>query len=270
VTPTTGDGDAFLESGESGTLALTVRNVGDGTATGVSVRVSTDDSRATVTPSAQSYGDMPADTSKAKSFTLALAPSYPRGRPVTLTVRSTFAGRLSPTTATLVVRTGQPATTSTTFPYNGPPVPIPDADEAGASVHIAVPATFGYAAKLTFSVDGTTCTSPATVGIDHTYVSDLTGTLTSPAGRTATVFSHAGGSGDNMCRVVFDDAAADPFALATTTDAPFTGTWKPDEPLATLLTTPAGGAWTFTARDALPADTGSIRAVSLHLTGYVG
>ena len=46
----TGDGDAFLEPGESATLRLPVKNVGDGTATGVSVTVTTGDARAVVTP----------------------------------------------------------------------------------------------------------------------------------------------------------------------------------------------------------------------------
>ena len=37
VTPVTGDGDAYLEPGETATMAIPVTNVGDGTATGVSV-----------------------------------------------------------------------------------------------------------------------------------------------------------------------------------------------------------------------------------------
>jgi subtilisin-like proprotein convertase family protein len=73
-----------------------------------------------------------------------------------------------------------------------------------------------------------------------------------------------------MCQVVFDDTAATPFAEATVDDAPYTGTWRPDEPLADLLFGSVDGTWTFHVEDAAPADTGSIRAVSLHLTGFVG
>ena len=39
----TGDGDAYLEPGETATLALPVTNVGDGTATGISVTATSDD-----------------------------------------------------------------------------------------------------------------------------------------------------------------------------------------------------------------------------------
>ena len=41
---------------------------------------------------------------------------------------------------------------------------------------------------------------------------DLTGTLTSPAGKVAVLFQRSGGNSENLCQVVFDDAAARPFA----------------------------------------------------------
>ncbi len=81
---------------------------------------------------------------------------------------------------------------------------------------MAIPVSgVGYASNLTFSVDGTACSAAegsTTVGIDHTFVSDLVGTLTSPSGQTVTVFDDEGGSGNNLCQVVFDDAATTPFA----------------------------------------------------------
>ena len=60
VTPATGDGDAYLEPGESATLTLPVTNVGDGTATGISATAATGDPLAVVTPRSRSYGDLPA------------------------------------------------------------------------------------------------------------------------------------------------------------------------------------------------------------------
>jgi subtilisin-like proprotein convertase family protein len=52
-------------------------------------------------------------------------------------------------------------------------------------------------------------------------------------------------------------------------DAPFTGTWQPHEPLAKLLNSSTDGTWTFKVVDDFAQDTGSIRAVSLHITGFV-
>jgi subtilisin-like proprotein convertase family protein len=272
LTPLTGDGDAFLEPGESATAALPAVNQGDGTATGVSVRVTSADPLVTVTPRTRSYGSIQAGASKSKDFTVALAASYPLGKPVQLATQVTFAGVLSPTSSTATIQTGQPAATATTFAYAGAPIPIPDASPAGASVVIPVTG-IGYAANLTFSIDGASCSTDdgaTTVGIDHTFVSDLVGTLTNPGGQVARLFVRAGGGGNNLCQVVFDDAAAAPFASVTSADAPFTGIWQPADALATLRTAPVDGNWTFTAVDTTGADTGSVRSVSLHVTGFVG
>jgi subtilisin-like proprotein convertase family protein len=270
ITPTTGDGDAYLEPGENATVALPADNVGDGTATGVSVVVESDDPRAVVTPRSRSYGNIAAGASKSRDFTLKLAAGYPLGRPVTLRVRATFAGVLSPTSGTVVVPTGQPSATVQSFAYSGAVVPIPDNDPTGAAASVDVTGV-GYASSLTFSIDGTACSTTAaspTVGVDHTFAGDLVGTLTAPDGGTATLFSRSGAGGNNLCQVVFDDAAAAPFSSVLSTNAPFTGTWRPNSSLAALRVSPADGAWTLRVADRANADTGSIRAFSLHLTGY--
>ena len=156
------------------------------------------------------------------------------------------------------------------FSYTGPAVPIPDADEDGASVEIPV-AGFGYASKVALSVDGTTCNTTAgstTVGIDHTFVGDLVGTLTAPGGSIATVFDGGGGGGNNICQAVFTDTATRDFGDALTSAAPFTGDWLPATPLAELLGAPADGTWTLNVADTAAVDTGNVRAVSLRLTGF--
>jgi subtilisin-like proprotein convertase family protein len=185
-------------------------------------------------------------------------------------VRVTFAGVLSPTASTVTVKTGRPAAAATTFAYAGDPVPIPDNAPAGASVTIPVTG-FGYADRLTFSIDGTTCTTSTpstTVGIDHSFVSDLTATLTAPGGPSATLFSGDGGSGNNLCQVVFDDAATTAFDGVLASRAPFTGTWRPDDPLDPLLADSVDGEWTLKVVDQAARDVGSVHAVSLHLTGF--
>lgn len=271
VTVTTGDGDAFLEPGETARLRLPVTNVGDGTATGVSVTVSTGDAKAVVTPRSQSYGEIAPGITRSQDFTLRLASDYPLGKRVALNVRVTFAGVLSPTADSFSVPTGQPGTESQRFSYAGPPVAIPDASTLGATVVIPV-SGFGYASKVRFSIDGATCTTAVgstTVGIDHSFTGDLTGTLTAPSGVSARLFQRVGGTGNNLCQVVFDDAATRAFQSVVAANAPFTGTWKPFEPLTGLLDTSTDGDWTFTVTDGARLDTGTVRAVSLELTGFV-
>ena len=108
-------------------------------------------------------------------------------------------------------------------------MPIPDALAAGVSVTIPVTGV-GYASKLTFSIDGTDCTTASgddEVGLDHTFVGDLVGTLTAPDGRTVTLFERDGGGGNNLCQTVFDDAATQSFSSVPANRAPFTGSWRP-------------------------------------------
>ena len=148
---------------------------------------------------------------------------------------------------------------------------IPDASTVGATVTIPVTGV-GYASKITFAVNGTTCSEdPAstTVGINHSYVGDLTGVLKSPAGTEVQIFARNGGTGENLCQAVFDDAAARSISIALAGDDPFNGSWRPIQPLAPLLDASTNGDWTFKVTDSAAADTGRIRAVSLSLTGFV-
>ncbi|GID60956.1 hypothetical protein Aco03nite_093600 [Actinoplanes couchii] len=270
VTPTTGDGDAYLEPGEQGTVTLPVRNAGDGTATGVSVVVDSDHPGAVLTPRSRSYGTIAAGATRSRDYTLKLDAGYPLGRPVTLSVRATFAGVLSPTSGTVLVSTGQASTTVRDFAYTGPVLPIPDNDPAGATATVDVGGV-GYASTLTLSIDGTECSTvvgAATVGLDHSWAGDLVATLTAPDGRAATLFARDGGGGNNLCQVVFDDRAAAPFSSVTSANAPFTGTWRPDVPLSSLRASAVDGTWSLKVVDTANADTGSIRAFALHIAGF--
>jgi subtilisin-like proprotein convertase family protein len=264
------DGDAYLEPGERAQVAIPVTNTGDGAATAVSLALTSASTGAAVTPRTTPLGRIAAGASKTATVEVSVPSSWVVGTPVALSARVTFVGVLSPTVGALSVPTGKKGS-PVSFSYGGSPVAIPDDDIAGASVTIPV-SGIGVPAELTFSVDGATCSAvegATTVGIDHTYVGDLTGTLTSPTGMTATVFDASGGSGNNMCQVVFDDTASAPFTSVSSSQAPFTGTWKPASPLASVLSGSADGDWTFHVVDGAGGDTGSIRAVSLTVTGYV-
>jgi subtilisin-like proprotein convertase family protein len=144
-------------------------------------------------------------------------------------------------------------------------VAIPDADPAGASVPLRVSGV-GPVSRVTFSIDGTDCAAAA--GLQHPFVSDLVGTLTGPDGTQATLFSRVGGSGDNYCRVVFDDAGVKSITTATGDDPPFTGTWQPAQPLSAFFGKPGDGAWRFTVTDVASGDLGVVHAVSVHVSGF--
>jgi subtilisin-like proprotein convertase family protein len=270
VTPVTGDGDEFLEAGESADVAVPVTNQGDATATGVNVQVTTAAPGVTVRPTVRRYGRVPVGVTASRTYRLTLPADWEVGAPVELRVRVSFVGALSPQVRTVTLPTGQPSDQVVDVAFTGPPVAIPDDNDDGVSVPLTVTGV-GRLSRVTFSIDGTECTTAegaTTVGLDHTYVSDLVGTLTAPDGTVVTLFDRADGGSNNFCRTVFDDSAARSIDAAASTDAPFTGSWRPSSPLSALVTRPGDGTWTFRVVDPLPIDTGSVRAVSLHVSGY--
>jgi subtilisin-like proprotein convertase family protein len=268
VTPSAGE---YLDPGETATVELPVTNLGDTTSLSTSAVVTSPTPGVTVTPRSQSYGTIEKGAVATRTFTVTVPATHEVGAPLQLDTRITFAGGFSPTTASFPVPVGTPSAETHDFAYAGAPVSIPDYSPVGASVRIPV-SGLGRASKVTLSVDGQTCSSAngaTTVGIDHTYVGDLVGFLTAPDGRTATVFANNGDAGNNLCQVVFADGADRPFSDVVEADAPFTGTWRPAEPFGPFAGASADGEWTLFVQDVGPLDLGTIRAVSLHVNGYV-
>ena len=265
------DGTSVVEPGDTAIVSVPVTNTGDAAAVSTSVVLTSATKGVTITPRSRAYGTIAKGDTVVQEFQVSVPASHEVGVPAELNARVTFAGALSPINSAFTLEVGRPSEETVEFAYTGAAVPIPDASTVGASVQIPV-ADFGRASKVGVSVDGTVCnttTNSTTVGISHTYVGDLVGVLTAPSGAQAELFVRAGSSGSNMCQVVFDDTAANPFSSVTSANEPFTGTWRPADPLAGLRAEPVDGTWTFSAYDLARLDTGTIRAVSLHLNGYV-
>jgi subtilisin-like proprotein convertase family protein len=273
VLGTSTDGDTFLEPGESAGLNIPVTNKGDALARQVRVSLSSPTAGVTIRPVSRAYNRVNKGATKLspRRWTISLSRSYPLGQPVDLAVSVSFAGGFSPTSADRSVSTGEPDTTVHTVAFTGPAILIPDADDAGVTIPL-VASGVGPISKATFSVDGTVCNTDegsTTVGIDHTFVNDLVATLTSPSGTSIQVFAFINSDGNNICQAVFDDSADISIDDATFDDAPFTGTWRPTQPLSTFIGENGDGTWQFNVADTFPEDTGSLRAVSLHLSGFV-
>ncbi|QWF84434.1 S8 family serine peptidase [Amycolatopsis sp. CA-230715] len=269
--PIVTSGGGHLRPGDTATVALPVVNDGDGTAVSTNVVLTSPTSGVTIAPRAKSYGTISPHQTGINEFTVTVPGSQQLGSTVVLAARVTFAGSLSPTTQQFALSVGQPSPETRTFAYTGPPVPIPDSNPAGAGVPIQVSGV-GRAAKLTVSIDGTACTTDVgatTVGIDHSYVNDLTATLTAPDGSKAILLQRNGGSGNNLCKVVFADDTANAFSTVTAANAPYTGTWRPQNPLSALRANAVDGTWTLSVIDGVAGDSGSIRAVSLHVNGFL-
>lgn len=171
---------------------------------------------------------------------------------------------------------GALGTTTRTFNYNGDAVKIPDGDARGVSVPLTVSGFPGNLADLNFRIDGTDCVTDRGapgVGVDHSWVGDLVFRLTSPSGTTVTIINRAGGSGNsgkNFCRMALDDDVASATSInnVTASGAPYSGTFKPANPLAAFDGENPNGVWTLTVIDGFAGDTGNVRAFSLILTGF--
>jgi len=94
----------------------------------------------------------------------------------------------------------------------------------------------------------------------HTYVSDLNITLTSPANTTIDLSSGNGADGDNYTNTVLIDSAT---TSVTTASAPFTGAFQPEQPLSTVASESAEGAWRLDVADTATNDEGELEDFDL-------
>lgn len=99
-----------------------------------------------------------------------------------------------------------------------------------------------------------------TIDIVHTWISDLTISLKSPAGTTVVLTSNNGGSGDDYSVTVFDDDATTPITAGA---PPFNGAFQPEEPLSTFNGESVQGDWILTVEDGYFFDGGLINDFTL-------
>jgi len=103
-------------------------------------------------------------------------------------------------------------------------------------------------------VSGSIVTAAARFDAAHTYDGDLTIGITSPAGTVRDLSSGNGGGSDNYTGTIFVDTAATAITAGT---APFTGLYRPEQPLSALATQNVLGAWAVQVKDTAGGDGGS-------------
>ncbi len=135
------------------------------------------------------------------------------------------------------------------FQSSAPHAPIRDLDSAYMD--------------LTVDEDHIIVDLDVTINIAHTYDSDITIWLQTPWQDRVILADGNGGSGDNFVNTRFDDEAATPIGSGA---APFTGSFRPIEPLTIADASSSIGTWTLIVYDAFAADTGHITDFTLHVT----
>lgn len=103
----------------------------------------------------------------------------------------------------------------------------------------------------------------ATVDIHHSFTRDLKIYLLAPGGKKVLLVGQEGGSGNNFLNTNFDDDSPTSIISAS---PPFSGTFRPEEPLKHLKGLDANGDWALQVQDVAYFDGGSLNRWALTLT----
>jgi subtilisin-like proprotein convertase family protein len=270
-----GDGDSVIEPGEGWALTIPLLNAGDDDATAITATLSALSSGVTVDQASSAYPDLPQAShgDNQSAYVLTVDAGVPCGSSLELSLTVTFTGGVSGSvTYTIELPIGA-ASSPLVFEYTGAPVAIPDASGVPGVVSLPVSGVPGPLADVDFSFGGTVCSSDdgsTTVGLDHTFIDDVEVLVRSPLGTAVKVVNRVDWDGNNLCRVYLDDDTTNPsIDGVTSSQAPFTGTWKPSEALSAFDGESANGTWQVEGRDFVGADEGSLRSVALHLRATV-
>ncbi len=137
-------------------------------------------------------------------------------------------------------------TATTTF-TNNTAVPVPDVTTVTST--LAVSGLTSVVRDLNIRVT-----------LTHTFVSDLMMTLISPNGTRVVLANRNGGGGVNFTNTVFDDEAA---TLISAGSAPFTGSFRPLQPLSAFDEVDGNGTWTLEVAEQYALDAGTLQNWSL-------
>ena len=129
-------------------------------------------------------------------------------------------------------------------------------------INIAVPDNSANGARDTIKMIGNTNCSLLDVNVKidtfaHTWISNMQFSLTHNGATNVNLFLNRGGSGDNIIGCTFNDSASQPISAGT---PPFTGSWRPEEPLIAYNSQSPQGNWILFMVDQFAGDTGFLRA----------
>ncbi|HEX4946898.1 MAG TPA: S8 family serine peptidase [Blastocatellia bacterium] len=280
-TVTSGDADAFIEPCEAAALTIPINNLGLVNATNVTATLTSATPGVVITQGTSTYPNIAGNggtQNNATPFQFVLSCNATCGTVIQFTLTVSYAGGPSPLVVNFSLPTGGQGAPQT-FSYTGSAVSIPDGtglsgNTPGAQVfaNLAVAGLPSNIADVNFRFDGTACSTAVgatTVGLNHSFVNDLEIVLKAPNGTTVKLIDNTDGSGNNFCNTSLDDeSGGSSIQSVTSANAPFSGSFKPANPLSGFDGLNGNGTWMLGAQDFFGADTGSIRAFSLVLTPF--
>ncbi len=245
---------AWLLPGDAFSLWVDLSNHGNQSATQASATLAITSGSALIGNATSLYPDIVpgATVRNLTAFQITIPSNQPCPQSLQFALTVTYAGD-PPTVLNFSLPIGIYATQ--TAQYYGPPLAIPDNTPAGVSAHVFINdfSSFGFdTQRVTAQVD-----------IQHSFDNDLILTLLAPGGQSVLLSSHHGSSGKNYTQTIFDDSASLSISQGT---APFTGAYRPDQPLSDFLHATAAGKWQLNVVDGFASDTGTLTNFSITVT----
>jgi subtilisin-like proprotein convertase family protein len=243
------DGDTVPEPGETVGLAIGVSTSGNTVAPGAVGTLATTTPGIAFLSASASYGTLAPGTTITNTsapYVIRISPSFACGGLITFTHTINYQTGSQVATHTLRLNALAPLTQ-----FSSPDVPKP------------IPATGTPIVNsfLTINQPGTIGRLTVNLNINHSFTGDMIMTLTNQTtGTNIRLYNRHGGGGQNLVGTTLDDYA--PVSLIGSR-APFTGFFRPVQPLSAFNGQPISGTWKLTIADVLEDDGGTLNAWGL-------
>ncbi len=251
ISDSLGNSNGAADPGEVITLQITLRNDGPQVATAISSTVVITAGNASLTnpnspyPNLTAYGGSAANS---QSYSLTINPSAVCGEKIYLRQTVSYNGSQTYTYDFSIVVGASQLGAAVNYTYSGGAIPIPDGNAAGVEVPLSINAP-GQIGDINLSLN-----------ISHTWDADLRLILVAPNGQTVLLVNKRGSGGSNFTGTVLDDEAATEVGSRF---APFTGSYRPEQPLSNLDGLPISGTWKLRIFDDVSGDSGQLLGFSL-------
>jgi subtilisin-like proprotein convertase family protein len=234
------------------------------TSTGTTTSTSTVTATGTATPTPTPTGTLTrtatASPTVARTATTTQTPTPTQTSTRTATPTVTRTPTITPTATATQPPTATPRAGCVIYSSRDVPRAIPDNDPTGVDSGLFIPGPGFTLHNIGVRLDN----------IQHPYDSDLIITMTAPDGTAITVINRDGGyqgAYANFYHTVLYDGAAQ---AAADGNGPFTGEYRPDQPLAGLNGHGAAGIWRLNIADVAAGDSGTLYAWALEVCAATG
>ncbi|MBX7219333.1 MAG: S8 family serine peptidase [Blastocatellia bacterium] len=246
-----------IDPGETVTVDFDLRNIGTAATTNLVATLQTS-GNVTAPSAAQTYGAVAPNSTVTRSFTFTANPNAVCGAALV---------------ATLQLQDGAANLGTVSYSFNLGTLSTPVTSTASSGgIGVAIPDNTTVNSPITITETGQIQDVNVKIRLNHTYDADLDISLVAPDGTTIDLSSDNGGSSDNFgsgsndCSgtfTVFDDQAS---TDVTAGSAPFAGSFRPEQALATLNGKSVTGTWMLRITDDATTDTGTLFCWQLEIT----